>query len=71
MSNLNLSIDNKIVNSTEGNSIIFHAQNSELLKITEDGFYVRGKKLEIDDNEAKSVYKAFREFLVWAALVRE
>lgn len=56
----------------EGNgaNITFYTNESEMLRVAEDGFYVRGKKLNVDDNEAASVYKAFREFLIWSALVR-
>lgn len=54
-----------------GANITFYSNQSEMLKVAEDGFYVRGKKLDIDDKEAASVYKAFREFLIWSALVRE
>jgi len=42
----------------------------EMLKITEDGFYVRGVKVKADDKEAAAVYKAFKEFLVYHALTR-
>lgn len=52
-------------------NITFYANQSEMLKVASDGFYVRGKKLDIDDNEAESVYKALRQFLIWSALVRE
>ena len=65
------SIANKTENPPKKNCITFLAQNSELLKVCDDGFYVRGKKLEIDDDEAKSVYKALREFLVWVELTRK
>lgn len=51
--------------------ISFYTNESEMLRVAEDGFYVRGQKLDIDDKEAASVYKAFREFLIWSALVRE
>lgn len=56
----------------EGNgaNITFYTNENEMLRVAEDGFYVRGKKLNVDDNEAASVYKAFREFLIWSALVR-
>ena len=36
---------------------------SEMLKITNDGFYVRGIKLEQDENEAKKVYEAFTTWM--------
>jgi len=50
--------------------IVFHAGTSETLKITEDGFYVRGVKVPVDEEEAMAVYKAFKEFLVYHALTR-
>jgi hypothetical protein len=49
--------------------IILHAgSNDEMLKITADGFYVRGVKVPVDDNEALEVYNAFRAWMTWAAL---
>ena len=54
-----------------GANITFYTNTSEILKVAEDGFYVRGKKLEVDDNEARAVYNAFRQFLIWSALTRE
>lgn len=54
----------------EGASVTFQTNDKEILRISDNGFYVRGVKLAIDDNEAASVYKAFREFLIWSALVR-
>jgi hypothetical protein len=53
------------------NNIIFNSGNVETLKITEDGFYVRGKKVEADEQEAAAVYKAFKEFLTYHALTRK
>jgi hypothetical protein len=52
------------------NQITFNAGTNEMLRIAEDGFYVRGVRVEADDTEAKRVYNAFKEFLVWAALNR-
>jgi hypothetical protein len=52
------------------NNIIFNAGPAEMLKVTEDGFYVRGVKVEADEKEAAAVYKAFKEFLVYHALTR-
>lgn len=54
----------------DGAKISFYTNQNEMLRVAEDGFYVRGIKLDIDDREAASVYKAFREFLIWSALVR-
>ncbi len=50
--------------------ITFHTPHSEMLKITSDGFYVRGIKVPADEQEAESVYRAFKEFLIWSALIR-
>lgn len=54
-----------------GANITFYANTVEMLKVSEDGFYVRGKKLETNDGEAQAVYRAFREFLIWSALLKE
>lgn len=51
-------------------NIVFYGGPNAILKITEDGFYVRGIRVEVDDNEAATVYKAFKEFLVHHALTR-
>ena len=53
------------------NNITFHAGQAEMLKITEDGFYVRGVKIEADEKEAKEVFRAFKQFLVYHALTKE
>jgi hypothetical protein len=44
---------------------------TEMLKVADDGFYVRGVRVEADDREAATVYNAFKEFLVWNRLHRE
>jgi hypothetical protein len=43
---------------------------TEMLRIAEDGFYVRGVKVEQDAKEAQTVYKAFHQWLTWATLNR-
>jgi len=58
------------VSAPPENNIVFHAGQSEMLKVTEDGFYVRGVKVEADEKEAAAVYKAFKQFLVHHALTR-
>lgn len=52
----------------KNNAIAFNAGDSEMLKITNDGFYVRGVKIPQDEKEAEQVYKAFREFLTWTII---
>jgi hypothetical protein len=52
------------------NNIVLNAGGTEMLKVAEDGFYVRGTKVPVDDKEAATVYNAFKQFLVWAELNR-
>ena len=52
------------------NSLTMIAGGSEMLRVAQDGFYVRGKKVPADDKEAETVYNAFKQFLVWAELNR-
>ena len=59
------------VSAPPANNITFHTGQSEILKVTENGFYVRGVKVEADEKEAASVYKAFKQFLVYHALTKE
>lgn len=39
-----------------------------MLKVSPTGFYVRGKRLEQDDTEAKQVYNSFTQWLAWQQL---
>lgn len=50
------------------NTMHFNVGSVEMVRISEDGFWVRGVKVEQDDNEAKRVYSAFKEWLVWSKL---
>jgi hypothetical protein len=59
------------VNTPKENNITCYAGGTEMLKVAEDGFYVRGKKVPADDKEAETVYNAFKEFLVWSRLSRD
>ncbi len=52
------------------NNITCFAGGVEMLRVAEDGFYVRGEKVPADDKEAATVYNAFKQFLVWAELNR-
>ena len=53
------------------NNIVMNSGGTEMLRVANDGFYVRGKKVPVDDREAATVYNAFKEFLVWSRLSRE
>ncbi len=52
------------------NSLTMIAGNTEMLRVAEDGFYVRGEKVPADDKEAEIVYNAFKQFLTWAEMNR-
>jgi hypothetical protein len=55
----------------KNDTIVFEAgEDNEMIKITPEGFYVRGVAVEQDANEAAAVYKAFREFMTWAILTK-
>ena len=55
----------------KSNNIVLTTGSTEMLKVSEDGFYVRGVKVPADDREAETVYNAFKEFLVWSRLSRD
>lgn len=52
------------------NQISCWAGGTEMLRVAQDGFYVRGQRVPVDDKEAETVYNAFKQFLVWAELNR-
>jgi len=52
------------------NSISFHGAGEEMLRVSADGFYVRGEKVNQDDKEAQVVYNSFKEWLTWQQLNR-
>ena len=52
------------------NSVAFHAGSAEMLRLSPDGFYVRGVKIDLDDKEAQTVYNSFKEWLIWQQLNR-
>jgi hypothetical protein len=52
------------------NNIVFNTGTSEMLRVTKNAFYVRGKEVPADEKEAEAVYTAFKAFLVHHALTR-
>ena len=57
--------------NTPPNSIVLNGGgNEEMLRVTKDGFYVRGTKVPIDDKEAETVYNAFLQWMSYMALTR-
>lgn len=49
--------------SWEPPQITFNVGGSEMIKITSQGFFIRGNQVPQDSAEAKAVYKAFKNFL--------
>jgi hypothetical protein len=60
-----------IIEEPKPNNIIMNVGTAEMLRVAEDGFYVRGIKVEQDDREAEIVYNAFKQFIVWSRLNQE
>ena len=52
------------------NIVLYAGNNDEMLKITKDGFYVRGVKVPQDEREAEAVYEAFKQWMSYMALTR-
>jgi hypothetical protein len=52
------------------NDISLYSGDIEMLRIAEDGFYIRGIKLDQDDKEINEVYNCFKEWLTWSTLNR-
>jgi len=50
------------------NNISLTAAGDEMLRVAQDGFYVRGIKVEADAKEAEAVYKAFKQWMTYAIL---
>jgi len=56
--------------NTNPNVTFNMGDGDELLRIAKDGFYVRGVKIEQDEEEAEKVYNAFHAWLTWTTLNR-
>ena len=53
------------------NTITLLAGAAEMLRVTPEGFWVRGVLVEQDDTEAETVYSAFKAWMAWAQLNRD
>ncbi len=55
-------IENTTISVSEAaqNQISCWAGGAEMLRVAQDGFYVRGVKVPADDKEAETVYNAFK-----------
>lgn len=50
------------------NDIILTGGGEEMIKVTKEGFYVRGVLVSQDSKEAQKVYQAFKQWLTWNIL---
>ena len=51
-------------------NIVMAVGSDEMLKVTKDGFYIRGVKVPQDEREAETVYNAFLQWMSYMALTR-
>jgi hypothetical protein len=47
------------------NDIILTGGGEEMIKVTKEGFYIRGVLVPQDSKEAQKVYQAFKQWLTW------
>ena len=53
----------------EDAAISLYAHNAdEMIRVTKEGFYVRGVRVPADAQEAETVYLAFKQWMTWATL---
>ena len=66
---LDLEIENDYFSNRLGtDEINLTAGGEEMLRVAQDGFYVRGVRVEADAKEAKAVYEAFKQWMTYAIL---
>ena len=53
------------------NAITCMCGEAEMLKVSDKGFWVRGVKVEQDEQEAQKVYEAFKAWMMWAQMTRD
>lgn len=51
-------------------NIVFRCDQTEVLRVSPEGFYVRGVKVEQGPNEALAVYNAIKQIIMWDTLKR-
>ena len=61
---------NTVMSVDQESNITLNTSTTEMLRVSKDGFYVRGIRVNQDDNEAEIVYNAFHQWLTWATLNR-
>jgi hypothetical protein len=62
------------MNDVKPNNIVFKTNtnniHTEVLRISPEGFYVRGVKVEQGPEEAMAVYNAVKQMIMWDTLRR-
>ena len=53
------------------NTITCLSGGDEMLRVSPEGFWVRGVRVEQDDTEALTVYNAFKSWMTWAQLNKD
>ena len=53
------------------NTITCLAGGEEMLRVSPEGFWVRGVRVQQDDTEAQAVYNAFKAWMTWAQLNKD
>lgn len=53
------------------NAITCLCGGEEMLKVSSDGFWVRGVRVEQDEGEAQAVYEGFKAWMAWAQITRD
>ena len=43
----------------------------DMLKVSPEGFWVRGVKVQQDEQEAQKVYEGFKAWMMWAQMTRD
>jgi hypothetical protein len=54
----------------EPNAVTFFCSGDEMLRCSDKGFWVRGKKVKQSDKEAEQVYNSFKQWLAYQQLAR-
>ena len=65
---LDIGPDDYFSNRLGTDEINLTAGGEEMLRVAQDGFYVRGVRVEADAKEAKAVYEAFKQWMTYAIL---
>jgi hypothetical protein len=61
----------QFVNDLKPNTITCMVAGEEMLRVSPEGFWVRGQKVPQDDTEAEVVYNAFKAWMAWAHLNKD